>query len=213
MIKVIPKGSVVVIDTLAQAALGLDENTSEGMGRIVSGAKRIRQATGGLVLLVHHSGKDQTKGGRGHSSLKGALDIELGVFRDESTLERSWQITKNKDGEDSSAYSFDLRVVQVGVNTDGDPIKSCVVVPGEAVTPTGPGKKGRPNEADAAVSLYLVAQPAGVRKSQVVAALAGKVSRSPVYAALNRLIDSGQVHESTGLVAASTELRAEYARL
>ena len=35
--------------------------------------------TGAAVLLVHHSGKDEAKGMRGHSALLGALDAELAI--------------------------------------------------------------------------------------------------------------------------------------
>lgn len=53
---------VLVIDTLNRAAPGADENDSAAMGEIIAGAKAIQAELGGLVLLVHYTGKDQTKG-------------------------------------------------------------------------------------------------------------------------------------------------------
>lgn len=69
--------TLVVIDTLARSMIGGDENASRDMGRAVDAADRIKHRTGACVLLVHHSGKDQAQGARGHSSLLGAVDTEL----------------------------------------------------------------------------------------------------------------------------------------
>ena len=66
--------SVVIIDTLALAAAGLgDENSSSYMGKVVDKLRRIRDL-GITLIVVHHSGKDATKGMRGHNSLLAAAD-------------------------------------------------------------------------------------------------------------------------------------------
>lgn len=58
-------GGLVILDTLNRAAPGADENSSVDMGNIIAAAKRLQTRAGGLVLLVHHTGKDATKGLRG----------------------------------------------------------------------------------------------------------------------------------------------------
>lgn len=68
---------LVVIDTLARSMPGGDENTGKDMGQVIAAADRIKNLTGACILIVHHSGKDQTQGARGHSSLLGAVDTEL----------------------------------------------------------------------------------------------------------------------------------------
>ena len=73
--------ALVVIDTLARALAGGNENAPEDMGALIGNAKRIQEATGAAVLFVHHSGKDTSRGSRGHSSLKGAADLEIEVTR------------------------------------------------------------------------------------------------------------------------------------
>jgi hypothetical protein len=45
----------------------------------------LRHATKAHVALVHHTGKDPTKGARGHSSLLGALDSEFEIKRGKVT--------------------------------------------------------------------------------------------------------------------------------
>ncbi|WP_420935149.1 ATP-binding protein [Alteromonas sp. A081] len=47
---------VVCIDTLAASAAGIDENSSEGMGKLIGEVTKIQQEVGGLIILVHHSG-------------------------------------------------------------------------------------------------------------------------------------------------------------
>jgi len=121
-------GGVVIIDTLNRAAPGMDENASGDMGKVIAMVKGLQSALGGLVMLVHHTGKDATKGMRGHSSLIAALDAAIEVTR--SGDQRSWQVAKSKDGEDGKAHPFRLEVVQLGIDDDGDPVTSCVIQQG-----------------------------------------------------------------------------------
>jgi len=121
-------GGVVVVDTLNRAAPGADENDSKDMGRVIAAAKTLQSALGGLVLLVHHSGKDETRGLRGHSSLHAALDAALEVSR--KADRREWRLAKSKDGADGDAHPFRLDVVELA---EGDEAAtSCVVAPEEA---------------------------------------------------------------------------------
>jgi len=122
-------GGVLCLDTLNRAAPGMDENDSKSMGEAIGAAKAIQAELGGLVLLVHHTGKDATRGLRGHSSLHAALDAAIEVTRTDDR--RDWKIAKSKDGEDGEAHPFRLDVVEIGEDEDGEPITSCVVVPDE----------------------------------------------------------------------------------
>jgi archaellum biogenesis ATPase FlaH len=121
------KSGLVVIDTLNRAAAGADENSSRDMGQIIEGARQLQAELGGIVVLIHHSGKDQSKGLRGHSSLHAALDAVIEVNRNGKS--RKWIAAKEKDAADSSMHSFRLDVIQVNVDEDGLPVSSCVVVP------------------------------------------------------------------------------------
>jgi putative DNA primase/helicase len=125
-------GGVVVLDTLNRAAPGTDENSSQDMGHIIAACKRLQGLVGGLVLLVHHTGKDATKGLRGHSSLPAALDVAIEVVR--NGVNRGWRLYKAKDGQDNrdgDAEPFRLEQVTLGEDADGEPVTSCVVVRGE----------------------------------------------------------------------------------
>lgn len=128
-VKALGNVGAVVIDTLAQVTPGANENAGEDMGRAVATCRAIHEATGALVILVHHSGKDASKGARGWSGLRAAADAEIEVVRGDTG--RVMRLRKQKDGEDGKEFGFQLEVVQLGVDGDGDPITSCVVVDGE----------------------------------------------------------------------------------
>lgn len=130
-LKAIGPVAVVIVDTLAQVTPGGAENSSEDMGKVISHCRAIRKQTGALVVLIHHAGKDASKGARGWSGLRAAADAEIEIVRAEH--DRVATITKQKDGEDGAEFGFKLRTVPIGVNEAGDVISSCVLEHGAAV--------------------------------------------------------------------------------
>jgi len=123
-------GAVVILDTLNRAAPEADENASADMGRILEAAKELQRLTGGLVLVVHHTGKDATRGLRGHSSLFAALDAAVEVTREGDR--REWKVAKAKDGQDGAGHPFRLDVVDLGEDDEGETVTSCVIAPDES---------------------------------------------------------------------------------
>lgn len=143
---------LIIIDTLNKAAPGADENSSTDMGRIIEGATTIQELTGALVLLIHHPGKDSSRGLRGHSSLHAALDAIIEIRKD-GELTR-WTLIKSKDGEDNVGHAFRLSPVEIGCDDTGKTINSCVVEAVEGVVasveknqPTGANQKAILNAA------------------------------------------------------------------
>jgi hypothetical protein len=121
----VPPDSVIIVDTLNRAAPTSDENSSKEMGEILQACKSLQSLIGGLIVLVHHTGKDTTKGARGHSSFFAALDGAIEVQRLNGI--RSWSIAKAKDGQDGENFPFDLKMHTLGVDLDGDDITSCTI--------------------------------------------------------------------------------------
>ena len=123
-------GGVVCIDTLAASAPGMDENTSADMGQLIANLQDLQTELGGFVLVVHHSGKDETRGLRGWSGLNGALDCAIAVSRvseDKRNTSRRWEVSKSKDGSDGMTNDFSLEQVLLAYDEDGQPITSCVI--------------------------------------------------------------------------------------
>lgn len=116
----IPVG-LIVIDTLSRAMAGGNENASEDMGRFVRNIDRLRAGSSAHTLVVHHSGKDQARGARGHSLLRAATDTEIEIS------EGQIRVTKQRDMEACAPIGFALRTVDLGVNSYGEAITSCIV--------------------------------------------------------------------------------------
>lgn len=116
---------LVVIDTLSAVSPGSDENSAEGMGKVLSHCNRIHKATGAMVVLIHHSGKDASRGARGWSGLKAAADAEIEVTRNGDF--RSAKLTKLKDGQDGAVWDFRLLSVPLAYDEDNELVTSCVV--------------------------------------------------------------------------------------
>lgn len=133
---------LIVMDTFAQVMAGANENSGEDVGKALAECRRIHRHTGAMVLLVHHSGKDASKGSRGWSGLKGACDVELEVSRSDD--DRAVSASKLKDGRDGIQIGFKLHTVVLGEDEDGDDITSCIVEYGDvsARMKAGKGPKG-----------------------------------------------------------------------
>lgn len=122
---------MIVVDTLSRALAGGNENGPEDMGAFVAICEHIRKAVGCFLLVVHHSGKDEARGMRGHTSLLGAVDTELELKAGDGG--RLMTVTKQRDDEDGEQFGYMLRSVLIGSSkTRGKPITSCVVEPTEA---------------------------------------------------------------------------------
>lgn len=116
---------LVVVDTFAQVMAGANENAGEDVGKALKHCREIHKRTGAMVILVHHAGKDSSKGARGWSGLRAASDVEIEVNRADD--DRSATVTKLKDGQDGATFGFKLNTVQVDIDEDGDAVTSCVV--------------------------------------------------------------------------------------
>lgn len=120
-------GGLIVIDTLSRAYGDADENSSSDMTKIVRACNQLQQETRAAVLVVHHTGKDVSKGLRGHSSLRAALDCAIEVRATRNG--REWLVTKNKDGEEGELRAFKLISVALDISERGESASSCVVAP------------------------------------------------------------------------------------
>ncbi len=163
--------AVVVVDTLAQTTPGGNENAAEDMGKALAHCKGIHRATGALVMLIHHTGKDLSKGARGWSGLRGAADAQLEVSR--LAAGRAIRCDKQKDGEDGQVWGFDLDVVPVGADEDGDIVTSCVVRECEAPVRQTVAKLGKWQRAVLAAVTELGGTGSGAPEDKVLAAAIG----------------------------------------
>jgi hypothetical protein len=115
--------SLIVVDTFARAFAGGEENSAKDVGEAVSVLGYLQEQMCCGVLIVHHAGKDESRGMRGSSALLGAVDLELECkqISSETSSERVGQltITKQKDGEDGVLLGYRMIVVPLS-NIDPD---------------------------------------------------------------------------------------------
>ncbi len=136
--------AVCVFDTMAQITAGGDDNSGKDMMRAVARSRNVAKILGATALMIHHSGKDIDKGARGHSSLRAAVDTELRVERDsEDSPQRRMTVTKQKELYDGEVFGFQLGIVTLGADADGDPITSCFVEH-DAVAPPALDRSRKP---------------------------------------------------------------------
>jgi putative DNA primase/helicase len=149
---VCPQGSVIIIDTLNRSAPTANENESHDMGLILESSKRLQHLTNSLVILIHHTGKDESRGMRGHSSLIAAMDAAIEVSR--LNEQREWTVAKSKDGQDGASFGFRLSIEELEYDEYGDVVTSCSIQPsgGHNVIPSTPTLGGNQKQALSAIS-------------------------------------------------------------
>jgi hypothetical protein len=173
---------VIVADTWAQVTPGANENSGEDMGLALKHCRAIRHATGAIVILIAHTGKDASRGIRGWSGLNGAANTTLEVIRDEDSPARMLKLTKQKDGRDDlSPWGFRLEDVLIGIDADGEAINSPVVVEGDApvMAPKGspkPGAARKSNTWENTILDYIATLEPNVTGMEVEALLEGTVA-------------------------------------
>jgi hypothetical protein len=124
-----------IMDTLSRAMAGGNENSPEDMGALVTNGAHIQQATGAHVTWIHHSGKDDARGARGHSLLRAATDTEIEISRQDSKAPSVARVTKQRDLEIDGEFVFKLAPIELGTNRRGKPVTSCVVGPVDGPAP------------------------------------------------------------------------------
>ncbi len=149
---------LIVVDTLARAFGGGDENSSSAMGAFVSNVSKLQAATRATVMVVHHGGKDASRGMRGSSALKGAADTVLAVRMPADKIVEV-EVEKQKDFESGAKISSRLEVRGLG---NGD--TTCVLVPitpDEVKSAKSRAKKLAPQQEQMLTELQTLVQSSG----------------------------------------------------
>lgn len=127
--------ALIVIDTLARVMGDGDENAARDMGKLVQHIDRLRAETGAHVMVIHHSGKDGSKGARGSGSLRAAADTEIELSCSDGIVIA--EPRKQRDMVCEGAFAYRLRSVFIGRDEDGDAVTSAVIDPADMPRKTG----------------------------------------------------------------------------
>jgi AAA domain len=118
---------VIYADTF-QAALGPGGSDCDpkDVTALIENVKDSLISTGCTVIVVHHTGKDASKGSRGWSGLLGALDFELEIDRKKDA--RFMYVGKERDtADEQAAMCYRLLPHVLGVNEYDEPVTAVVV--------------------------------------------------------------------------------------
>lgn len=157
---------LIILDTLAANFGPGDENSAQDMGIAMDG---LRVLSGDwLGLCAHHSGHADKTRSRGHSSLFGALDVEIQVSRENNESPIKVMHTKCRDMERMEPLFFNLEPVFLPwADEDGEPINSAVMVPedGYEEPQKGATLTGKPAQALDLLKTMVARQQANVGPS------------------------------------------------
>ena len=118
--------ALIVFDTLARNSGGADENSTQDMNEIIRAADRLKDRFNACVLFIHHTGHADKTRARGSIALKGALDAEYRLDKDEDGTVR-FMCTKMKDAVYPPPLAFRIHEVVLGQTKTGEPVTSAVL--------------------------------------------------------------------------------------
>lgn len=133
---------LVILDTLSRNYGPGDENSTADAAAVVAALDWIKDEFGAAVLVVHHVGHGDRTRARGSTVLRGALDTEFRVVKDEAGV-IELACTKMKDAEAPAPQHFMLADVMLDWrDEDGQPVRSAAIVPTEAPPPAAVSSSG-----------------------------------------------------------------------
>lgn len=161
--------ALIVVDTVARAMNGANENSAEDMGRFVASLDLLRRQWGATVLTVHHTGHQAADRGRGSSNYGASLDSDfyLTAKGDQVLLTSG---PKAKDWRPPPPVTLTRVEVEVEVpGEDGEPVRETTLTLHDA-----PGQMMDTAQRDKAVELgrqgmsqRQIAEAIGASKSSV----------------------------------------------
>jgi hypothetical protein len=120
------KPLLTVVDTLSQTFAGEENSAQEVSAYFREIGGRIRERWHCAVGIIHHSGHNATERPRGSTAMGANVDWMFGVHRDEKEMLATLSCAKQKDGEGFADAMFSLTHQRLGVDKDGDELRSLV---------------------------------------------------------------------------------------
>jgi len=121
------KVNFIIADTLAQISAGADENGVKDMSPIMQKFSLISEMTNTSVLVIHHSGKDKSKGARGSSSIYAHVNTEIKVS--DNGKYKTAEITKERElGSKGDKINYKLEIIEMGLGKFKNKQSTCVAI-------------------------------------------------------------------------------------
>ena len=98
---------IVIIDTMARATRGIEENSPKEMGHVVQAVDTMKNSLGATIISIHHTGKDVDRGSRGTNVLEADFATTIVIERHERTLAVKATVKHQRDApEREEPYYF-----------------------------------------------------------------------------------------------------------
>ncbi|MCZ7544882.1 MAG: AAA family ATPase [Anaerolineae bacterium] len=172
--------AMVIVDTLAMAMIGGDENSARDMGLTIRACKAISREAGCAVVLVYHTNKYGVVE-RGSSALRGAADSMVRVTGDDDVI-----VIESAKSKDAAPFAPQYRKLLPVHNEDGT--ESRVLVPAERIVQTQDDPLTM-NQRKVLESLALEAFETGATVSDLTDT--SDLGRGSVIRVLSRLVELG----------------------
>ena len=121
---------VLIIDTWAMLTASMDENSGKDMSAAMAALRQLQTRVFNLtIIIIHHGGKDGSRGMRGHSSLLAAVDVAIEVDRSSKGLGR-WSVRSARRNPTGATGHFRLKQVSLPhseFSLAGKQLKTCIL--------------------------------------------------------------------------------------
>lgn len=105
--------ALVVVDTLARAMPGAEENSARDVGLVIAACADVQDALQCAVVPIHHQGKEESRGMRGTTAIKGAVDASFKITKSGDVVTMTNE--DQKDAEVAPDMVFNMVKVAVGL--------------------------------------------------------------------------------------------------
>jgi len=194
----------ICIDTLSQCLFG-DENRQEEVVEFCRAMTRLANELEAQVCVIHHTGKDESKGARGSSVINGNFDTLLHLSENDGPRDLTLRAGKQKNGAKLGVRLL-LDEHICGTDADGEVVSSLAVSlrSGDVMSdePNGGQPKVGPLS-PAAQTVFGIVQAAGdagldSTELRLLAQQAGVGPKRPATAReiVDRLVAQGKVREN-----------------
>ena len=116
------KIGLVIIDTYAKgiAIGGGDEDKAKDQGKCLANLRRVQEVTNVHIAIIGHTGKDESRGGRGSNAHQADTDMQVQISGEGAI--KTAKVIKGNDQPGGTLLQFTMRSEVMGFDEDGDEI-------------------------------------------------------------------------------------------
>lgn len=107
------KPVLIIYDTLNSLSNGLDNNSSASVSKFLKSIINISDTVGAGTMIVHHFGKDSSRGMEGSHAFKSNSDHVFTTTKSSAPFTTTLKCDKQKDGEEFEPIQIEFEIVEI----------------------------------------------------------------------------------------------------